>query len=68
MVSGRLSPQESMRLGSRPDPGVRVPRARASDIVRLAEQAGDILARSREAALAPGYQESPAQVQPEGSR
>jgi len=31
-----------------------VPRARARDIVQLAEQAGDILARAREAALAPG--------------
>jgi chromosome partitioning protein len=36
------------------DPGVRVPRARARDIVQLAEQAGEILARAREAALAPG--------------
>ena len=31
-----------------------MPRARARDIVQLAEQAGDILARAREAALAPG--------------
>jgi chromosome partitioning protein len=55
MVSGRLSPQESTTSTPRlPDPGVRVPRARASDIVQLAEQAGDILARAREAALAPG--------------
>ena len=45
-----------MNFGSRSasDPPVRVPRARARDIVQLAEQAGDILARAREAALAPG--------------
>ena len=56
MVSGRLSPDESTTSTPRmsPDPGVRVPRARARDIVQLAEQAGDILARAREAALAPG--------------
>jgi chromosome partitioning protein len=56
MVSGRVTPQQSTIFASHPftDPGVRVPRARARDIVQLAEQAGDILARAREAALAPG--------------
>ena len=56
MASGRLSRHEPT-VSTAPkaaDPGVRVPRARARDIVQLAEQAGDILARAREAALAPG--------------
>jgi chromosome partitioning protein len=56
MASSRLTRQESSPSGPGPasDPGVRVPKARASDIVHLAEQAGEILARAREAALAPG--------------
>jgi chromosome partitioning protein len=56
VASGRLSRHEPT-VSTAPkaaDPGVRVPRARARDIVQLAEQAGDILARAREAALAPG--------------
>lgn len=56
MASGRLTRDESTGSAPSPaaDPGARVPRARARDIVQLAEQAGDILARAREAALAPG--------------
>src|ERR1035438_3418254 len=43
MASGRLNLNESMALAPNPvaDPGVRVPKARARDIVHLAEQAGD---------------------------
>ena len=58
MASGRLKRQDLAGAASQNpvDPGVRVPKARAADIVQLAEQAGEILARAREAALAPGTQ------------
>jgi chromosome partitioning protein len=56
VASSRLTRHESTvsTVPQAPDLGVRVPRARARDIVQLAEQAGEILARAREASLAPG--------------
>jgi chromosome partitioning protein len=39
--------------GAAADPGTRIPRASVTDVQRLADQAADILAKAREAALEP---------------
>ena len=58
-MSSRLKrKEESPSPSVAVDPGLRVPKASARDIVQLAGQAGDILARAREAALAPGLQKT----------
>jgi chromosome partitioning protein len=56
MASSRLRRKDnsSQTLASAADPGRRVPRASAAEIGGLADQAANILAKAREAALAPG--------------
>lgn len=56
MATSRLKRKDSttQAVASAADPGRRVPRASATDIAELAEQASNILAKAREAALAPG--------------
>src|SRR5271154_910383 len=56
MASSRLKRKDEAETPSSTatDPGFRVPKASARDIVQLASQAGEILSRAREAALAPG--------------
>src|SRR5271170_5436033 len=60
MASSRLKRKEEGEIPSSvaTDPGFRVPKASASDIVQLASQAGEILSRAREAALAPGIKKT----------
>jgi chromosome partitioning protein len=59
VASSRLKRNdESASPAAAADPGLRVPKANARDIVQLASQAGDILARAREAALAPGIKKT----------
>jgi chromosome partitioning protein len=56
MATSRLRRKDNgaPSLSSAADPGRRVPRANAQEIAELAEQASNILAKAREAALAPG--------------
>jgi len=56
--SGLKRKDDAAPPASATDPGLRVPKANARDIVQLASQAGEILARAREAALAPGVQKT----------
>lgn len=59
MASSRLKRKEDAKTPSpATDPGLRVPKASAADIVQLASQAGEILSRAREAALAPGIKKT----------
>jgi chromosome partitioning protein len=59
MASSRLKRKDdAVPPASAADPGLRVPKANARDIVQLASQAGDILTRAREAALAPGVKKT----------
>ena len=59
MASSRLRRKDDAAPpASAADPGLRVPKANARDIVQLASQAGEILARAREAALAPGIKKT----------
>ncbi len=59
MASSRLRRKDDGAApASAADPGLRVPKANARDIVQLASQAGEILARAREAALAPGIKKT----------
>lgn len=59
MASSRLRRKDDAPPpASAADPGLRVPKANARDIVQLASQAGEILARAREAALAPGIKKT----------
>jgi chromosome partitioning protein len=59
MASSRLKRKEEVDTPSpATDPGLRVPKASAADIVQLATQAGEILSRAREAALAPGIKKT----------
>ncbi len=59
MASSRLRRKDDAAPpASAADPGLRVPKANARDIVQLAGQAGEILARAREAALAPGIKKT----------
>lgn len=59
MASSRLRRKDDATPpASAADPGLRVPKANARDIVQLASQAGEILARAREAALAPGIKKT----------
>ena len=59
MATSRLKRKdEAAPPTSAADPGLRVPKANARDIVQLASQAGEILARAREAALAPGIKKT----------
>lgn len=60
MASSRLKRKDEAEPPSSAatDPGFRVPKASARDIVQLASQAGEILARAREAALAPGIKKT----------
>ena len=59
MASSRLRRKEEAETPSpATDPGLRVPKASAADIVQLASQAGEILSRAREAALAPGIKKT----------
>src|SRR5277367_6017603 len=58
MASSRLKREEAVTTSPATDPGLRVPKASAADIVQLASQAGEILSRAREAALAPGIKKT----------
>jgi chromosome partitioning protein len=60
MASSRLKRKDESEAPSSTatDPGFRVPKASARDIVQLASQAGEILSRAREAALAPGIKKT----------
>jgi len=60
MASSRLKRKDETETppSAATDPGFRVPKASAKDIVTLAGQAGEILARAREAALAPGIKKT----------
>jgi len=60
MASSRLKRKDESETppSAATDPGFRVPKASAKDIVTLAGQAGEILARAREAALAPGIKKT----------
>jgi predicted DNA-binding transcriptional regulator AlpA len=60
MASSRLKRKDEPEAPSSTatDPGFRVPKASARDIVQLASQAGEILSRAREAALAPGIKKT----------
>src|ERR1700685_537851 len=59
MASSRLRRKEEAETPSPATaPGCRVPKASAADIVQLASQAGEILSRAREAALAPGIKKT----------
>ena len=60
MASSRLKRRDDLQppATAAADPGLRVPKANAQDIARLAQQATDILSRAREAALAPGVKKT----------
>ncbi|MFO1468664.1 MAG: AAA family ATPase [Steroidobacteraceae bacterium] len=60
MASSRLKRRDDLQPAATAaaDPGLRVPKANAQDIARLAQQATDILSRAREAALAPGVKKT----------
>jgi len=59
MASSRLGAKKRRNtLLARDRPGISRSQSHAADIVQLASQAGEILSRAREAALAPGIKKT----------